>query len=141
LCDIQGEVPVPYPWDKWTFHQYTFKLNGPLWGAESLDLDGDYYNGTLQDMIKEFNLPPLDGEIIVPEPPDTGFMMKCIKNVNVRTGPATSYPDVGDYYVGDLVGPVLDIGGGKSGAWIKIAEGRWVCVTDNYNNVYLKVEA
>lgn len=57
LCDISGDVDVPPPWDDWTFHQYTFKLYGPDWGAESLDLDGDYYNGTLEEMIAHFSLP------------------------------------------------------------------------------------
>ena len=61
LCDIAGEVPVPKPWSTWKFWQYTFKLDGLAWGAESLDLDGDYYNGTLADMRAEFSLPELDG--------------------------------------------------------------------------------
>jgi GH25 family lysozyme M1 (1,4-beta-N-acetylmuramidase) len=59
LCDIEGDVEVPLPWERWDFHQYTFKLPGPAWGAESLDLDGDRYNGTLAQMIARFALPEL----------------------------------------------------------------------------------
>jgi len=124
------------PWTKWDFHQYTFNLNGPEWGAESLELDGDYYNGTLQEMMAEYNLSPLEGVTpnpIVGEP----LCMRAIKNVNIRSGPSTSYADVGDYYVGDIIGPVLNVAGGKSGAWVQIGASRWVCVSDIYQNNYL----
>jgi GH25 family lysozyme M1 (1,4-beta-N-acetylmuramidase) len=82
LCDISGEVQVPVPWDKWAFHQYTFKLRGPDWGAESLDLDGDYFNGSLTEMQKEFNLPALEGltEPTKPEPPQEEPMVDYSKN-------------------------------------------------------------
>ncbi len=54
LCDISGPVEVPKPWETWFLWQYTFKLPGPVYGAESLDLDGDRYNGTAEEMIARF---------------------------------------------------------------------------------------
>ncbi len=36
---------VPAPWKTWTYWQFTNKGNGPLYGAESLDLDMDWFNG------------------------------------------------------------------------------------------------
>lgn len=138
LCDISGAIEVPSPWDKWFVRQYTFKLRGPEWGVESLDLDGDYYNGTLEDMIKEFNLPQLQ-DVALPEK-QKELYMRVLRTVNIRTGPGTNYSDVGDFYAGDLVGPIINVGGGKTGAWVKIANNQWVCVADTYNNVYLAAE-
>jgi GH25 family lysozyme M1 (1,4-beta-N-acetylmuramidase) len=82
LCDIAGEVKVPAPWEQWTFHQYTFKLKGPEWGAESFDLDGDTFNGSLADMQKRFSLPVLDGlqEPEPPKPPKEEPMVDYSKN-------------------------------------------------------------
>jgi hypothetical protein len=136
LCDIEGSVPIPLPWTRWDFHQYTFSLNGPAWGAESLDLDGDYYNGTLEQMMLEYSLSPLE-DVIAPPVVGQPLFMRVIKNVNIRSGPSTSYADVGDYYVGDIVGPVLNVAGGKSGAWVQVGDSRWVCVSDIYQNNYL----
>lgn len=70
LCDIN--LPVieqPAPWTDWAFHQYTFKLNGPDWGAESLDLDGDKFNGTIEQMITRYKLPDIG--FAIPEKPVT----------------------------------------------------------------------
>lgn len=47
--------------------------------------------------------------------------------LNIRSGPGTNYPDVGDLHKGDLV-DVLDVAG--SNAWVKIGSNpdRWACV-------------
>ena len=93
ICDITGVVePVP-PWmNNWTFHQYTFKLNGPEWGAESLDLDGDYYNGTEADMVAEFHLGPLKDSIIPTPPPVTTkkYFIPYYSDLNIRSAPDTT---------------------------------------------------
>ena len=47
---------VPAPWNVWTFWQYSAKGDGRLFGAESLDIDLDYYNGTLDQFNAAFNL-------------------------------------------------------------------------------------
>jgi GH25 family lysozyme M1 (1,4-beta-N-acetylmuramidase) len=43
-----------YGWSKWTIWQYTWKLWGPDYGTgmEAKDLDGDYFNGTEQELRK-----------------------------------------------------------------------------------------
>ena len=47
---------VPAPWDAWTFWQYSAKGDGKLFGAESLDLDMDYFNGTPDTFAAAFSL-------------------------------------------------------------------------------------
>lgn len=112
LCDITGAVEVPKPWTKWDFHQYTFKLFGPDWGAESLDLDGDWYNGTLVEMKSRYNLPDLDGmtEPVPSDPkPVNELRMRVLGDgLRVREAPNTSAPVV-DYLSQDQVIKVEDV--------------------------------
>lgn len=53
-----------YGWPKWTMWQYTWKLWGPDYGTgmEAKDLDGDYFNGSEQELKAFCGLPT------VPEP-------------------------------------------------------------------------
>jgi uncharacterized protein YraI len=42
--------------------------------------------------------------------------------LNIRTGPGTNYPDVGDLHKGDIV-EVRDVAG--TSAWIQMKDGNW----------------
>lgn len=44
------------PWKRWTFWQFTNKGDGLKFGAESKDLDMDYYNGTPTEFATAFGL-------------------------------------------------------------------------------------
>lgn len=45
------------PWgDSWTLWQFTDVLDGLAYGAESKELDGNYFNGNLEEFKKFFNL-------------------------------------------------------------------------------------
>jgi hypothetical protein len=132
VCDISGVVePVP-PWmNNWTFHQYTFKLNGPEWGAESLDLDGDYYNGTEAEMIARFNLSPLnDMPPVDPPPPTTTkkYFIPTVSNLNMRSDPTTttSANKVGVATVG---GTNLIVDEKDSGGYHWISSECWMATT------------
>jgi hypothetical protein len=101
-CDISGLVDPCPPWGTdWTFHQYTFKLDGLAWGAESLDLDGDYYNGTEEEMVAKFNLGPLNDSgstVPVPNPdpipptpvPTKKYFIPNVSDLNMRSLPTTA---------------------------------------------------
>jgi len=116
LCDITGSVEVPKPWNTWNFWQYTFKLRGLEWGAESLDLDGDYYNGTLTEMIARYSLPELDE--IDQQPISVPFgieMTVVLEKINLRSSPLVlSNNDIGDLYKGEKF--IVDAIAGKE-AW------------------------
>jgi len=134
LCDITGPVEVPKPWLRWDFHQYTFKLYGPDWGAESLDLDGDYYNGTLEEMIARFNLPLLDGLVVNPEPipqpePVSGIRMKILSDgLRVREAPSIN-AGVVDYLSQAQVVTVLDVIAPET--WAKLGDRRYAAIEIN----------
>jgi hypothetical protein len=130
LCDINGPVEVPAPWKTYAFHQYTFKLPGLEWGAESLDLDGDYYNGTLEQMIAQFKLPALDGLEPQPQPlPTTGIVQ--VAELNLRGTPErTSNNAIGSLRQGlpvEILERKPDAGG--NGEWLKVRAEGWVAGT------------
>lgn len=43
---------VPKPWWKWDFWQYTSKGDGLAFGAESKDLDMNWFNGSIDDLYR-----------------------------------------------------------------------------------------
>jgi lysozyme len=43
---------IPAPWTNWTMWQYTPKGDGKKYGAESLQIDMDYFNGDMSQFIK-----------------------------------------------------------------------------------------
>ena len=64
-------TPTFTPWPKWTFWQYGTPVVGKQYGAESLELDMNYFNGDVLELKAYSNatmgqeLPP----IVDPEPP------------------------------------------------------------------------
>lgn len=65
-------VQIPAPWTRATHWQWTSNGDGRGWGAESLDLDLNYYNGTIQEFNQNY------GEVVTPPPPDGGEMGETI---------------------------------------------------------------
>lgn len=60
---------VPLPWTRWTFWQYTSKGNGPTYGTESLSLDLNHFNGTLDELLVFAGLSPSVPVTPPPVPP------------------------------------------------------------------------
>jgi len=116
-------VDLPYPWrsQQAVLWQYTSKGDGPKYGTESLNVDLSFFNGDLDAYRDYFKL---TGDILPPEPP-TGEPMSTIYGtvisgtfaspLNVRSGPGTSYSDLGNLYIGDKLEASDKIGG-----WWKI---------------------
>lgn len=50
------QAHVPAPWDKWTLWQFGTPAIGRLLGAESAEIDMNYYNGTEAELYKFFGL-------------------------------------------------------------------------------------
>ena len=123
------------PWDKWTFWQWTDKGDGLAFGAESLGLDMNYFNGSLND-LKVFagieNIP-----IPVPAPPTNVVLLpelKVISDVRIRTLPNTSTVSatIRMRRVGETVN-VLDIKvNAVNSVWARDAEGWSAVVHDDY---------
>jgi lysozyme len=49
---------IPAPWLGYTMWQFTPKGNGKLYGAESAEIDLDWFNGTQEDLVKWCGITP-----------------------------------------------------------------------------------
>lgn len=45
---------VPVPWNDWTIWQYTDEGDGRFYGVESLELDMNYFNGSIEEFESRF---------------------------------------------------------------------------------------
>lgn len=73
------------PWDNYTIWQVTDLLEGELYGVESKELDGNYFNGTLEEYKNYFSI---DGGTVPPieEPSMSQYSMKVVSNgTRIRT--------------------------------------------------------
>ncbi len=111
------------------FWQYTSHGDGLRYGAESLDLDLNLFNGDLDAFRNYFHL---GGGTV---PPNGGSMSKFYRwnsvAANIRIGPGASYLDKGDLRNGD----VIQVDEAKSGSWFpyKLAQhsdGSWVTLAN-----------
>ena len=114
------------PWDKWTFWQWSDKGDGLAFGAESLGLDMNYFNGTLDELKKFAGIittptpEPPTNEVISPE-------LKVLRNVNYRSQPNTKGTVLGYYVAGQTV-KVLDIHVNSNiSVWVRTDKG-WSAV-------------
>ena len=88
----ENVIKTPPPWKTWTFWQCTDSWDGKAYGCESSAVDGNYFNGTV-DELKTWASSPAP---LPPTPipvPETGI--ECALNVNglnVRAGAGAEYP-------------------------------------------------
>ena len=67
IANYQVSKPtVPAPWANWDFWQYTDKGDGLAYGAESKNIDMNWYNGSLEEMLERFDVASLE-----PKPTET----------------------------------------------------------------------
>ena len=54
---FEPDIPSPWGRDEWKLWQYTAEGYGPIFGAESEEIDLNFFNGTLNEYKAFFNLP------------------------------------------------------------------------------------
>ena len=124
---------IPAPWTRWTFWQYTDLGDGLSLGAESKELDMNWYNGTKEALYAEFNIALEAIPVPEPEPIPAGCIMTVsVETLNLRAGPNTTFPDIGDLHKGDQF--IVDsVAGANAWAHGKTLDGRegWAAVQIN----------
>jgi len=64
LAYVDGGWPapaiIPKPWDYASWVQFTWTLDGKKYGAESDGLDGNWFNGTLEELYTLYGLPEME---------------------------------------------------------------------------------
>ncbi len=110
----QPLVPKPWGINEWVFWQYTASGDGPGYGAESLEIDLNYFNGDAQAFAQRFNVSvPPD-----PTPAPTGERYRVnAGTLNLREGPGTSYKAIGFFQRNDTV---ESIESNADGSWLRV---------------------
>lgn len=82
-------IPLPWSASEWCLWQYTSKENGPLFGAESLNIDMNRFNGSAEKFRARFNL----GAVVTPpvDPPPTTSTANYIKMTLYAEGTQEDY--------------------------------------------------
>jgi lysozyme len=127
------------PWDNWLFWQFSSKGDGKKFGAESLDLDMNWFNGSLNDLYRFANISdpvPQPPPIEPPLPPITTDvrMMVVSDIVTIREKPSIFSKKLGSKTKGEEVF-VHDFGG--SSCWAQQPDGTW-CAIEYINKRYLE---
>lgn len=128
ICDITPPLTVPQPWPTWSFWQYTFKGDGLYYGAESYDLDMDWYNGSLEQMIERYKLPDLGMPSEPESVPDPDHQLWRVSTdvLNVRAAPNLEASVTWQLTRGDVV-EAIEYQNDSSYLWAKHAKG-WSAV-------------
>lgn len=126
-------------WHFWQFTGDKFLLPGvyDAYGKPSA-LDVIYFNGTCEELVQfcggTIEIDPSEG----PAGPAPGLRMRVnVPRLNIRSGPGTWYPDIGDLLVDEIV-EVLNVAGDE--AWVEIAPGQWACVQKELTQYLVKIE-
>jgi len=97
----QPLVPKPWGTNEWLFWQFTASGDGLGYGAESLEIDLNYFNGDAQAFAQRFNV-PVPEDPTPPDPAGTQYRVNA-GTLNVREGPGTSYKAIGFFQRNDTV--------------------------------------
>lgn len=127
--------------DRVVLHQAADKKSSFPGSCQSYALDFDRWElGTVSEMYQFIDQEWGSGPVSPPPEPQPVLTLQVTNNpyVNVRTGPGTSYMDVGDLLVGTKVDP-LDVGG--EDVWVKISRDpdRWAAVRTGGKTYMVKV--
>lgn len=118
----QPFVPKPWSADEWLFWQFTSKGDGPSYGAESPNIDLNYFNGDAEQFADRFGV-PVPQDPVPPEDPTGKRYRVTTGTLYVRQGPGTNYESIGYLQKDDIVEA---LGSNPTGSWYRIRR-----LTDN----------
>ncbi|WP_054522187.1 GH25 family lysozyme [Thermanaerothrix daxensis] len=93
---------VPAPWKDWLFWQYTDRGDGKQYGVSSAQIDLNWYNGTVDELLARYGRPSPEeqnGEPARRAP----VMLRAVSRVNIRSGPSTSHAPLGILSSGERI--------------------------------------
>ena len=132
----------PRDWTEWDIWQHSAdgNLKGAYYGVGSASVDenrSDYDNVT--DTVIALN-----GGQSVPPPDPIGeplmqFQTKYL--VNIRSGPNTTYPDIGDLPAGTVITAQEIQPMDNNSVWVRFDTGKWVAMVHNGGGPYLNFYA
>lgn len=108
---------VPAPWKAWKFWQYTDRGSGLEFGAESKQIDLNWYCGTLSQFEEEFGGSPPSPDPIPDPNPTRMVTITAVLGLRVREEPNTSSRILKTLRYGEKV-LIFD----QPGTWLKLAD-------------------
>lgn len=112
---IQPLVPKPWATAEWLFWQFTSSGDGPFYGAESLEIDLNNFNGDAQAFAKRFNV-PVPEDPTPPNPQGNQYRVNA-GTLYVREGPGTNYKSIGFLRRNEIV-EALEAS--TDGSWLRV---------------------
>lgn len=103
-------VLIPAPWSSLLLWQWGTPAVGPMWGVQSIELDMNTFNGSMDEFELRYG-----GEPPVEEPMENTWYRVNTSVLNMRGGPGAGYPDVGDFLAGDMIETEANVSG-----WLKV---------------------
>lgn len=128
---------VPAPWTHFDVWQFSSKLPANVYGVSGTYLDGNYCTEAFAAQYLNTTPPP------DPIPNDTGNLMqfKTLYVLNVRSGPNTTYPDIGDLPKDTIVTALQVLPTDSNSVWVEFEPGKWVALVHNGGGPYLAFHA
>lgn len=111
----QPLVPTPWGANEWLFWQFTASGDGLAYGAESLEIDLNYFNGDAQAFAQRFNV-PVPEDPVPPDPVGTQYRVNA-GTLNVREGPGTNFKAIGVFQRNDVV---ESLEANENGSWLRV---------------------
>lgn len=91
-----AEVKIPAPWTDLDLWQWGTPAVGAQYGVQSVEIDMNWFNGTLADFEDQYGETSMSLTYHKVKATSTPYL-------NIRSGPGSSFQDIGDLYPGDVV--------------------------------------
>jgi GH25 family lysozyme M1 (1,4-beta-N-acetylmuramidase)/uncharacterized protein YraI len=116
VASYASKPSMPQDWTSWRFWQYSDKGKVP---GMSGPADVNWFNGSYDDLVKYCG-----GVSPTPTPTSASNLNAkvMVTVLNQRSGPSTSYKNIGKLLMGNTVN-IINISG--SDTWIQFAPGKW----------------
>lgn len=116
-------IPSPYPfYSVWQFSDKCPSVNFQVTGSSTVDTN--YMPDTILSAWTG-QPPPPDPEPIGDEPI---MKFKALKTYNIRSGPGTNYPDIGDLTIGTVITALQIQTISASSVWVEFELSKWVAM-------------
>lgn len=126
----------PRDWNDWRFWQFSCKGDGSAFGAESMSIDLDYFNG-LEEDFEEY----IEGEVPPPPAPTIveTYQLKVLANVlNIRNAPNVNGTLKGVLYKDNLPCEFEEIKNANGSIWSRIGWKQYACKRTNTGIIYME---